>query len=976
MAQVFNKQKQQWEEIDNGSVIDALKSGNYDIDLDSEIHVMDPNGGYGTIKAGELAQAEQAGFHAMSDKSIKQRELQDEYGDPLHQVGAFVEEGLDELSLGAGKALAVAATDAIGGKQAGNDLRAHFKNTEEANPFATGLGWVAGNVGLAAATAGEGTVAATGLKAGIKGAAEIGGKALLREGAEVAAKGVIKEGVEVAAREGTESILRRGLGFTGDVLLAPGRALEAGGGLAERAVSRIVGTEATGAVGKALQTGARMGARGVTEGAVYGAVTEISDAVMNDKPVTGEKLLTGLGHGALIGGVFGGGLGFGGSMAASGLEKLAGSAGGMKELYAKVASKVSGTDEGTIMRMMDDPDYQKVLMGGGKEVKDEAAKNIRREMDSVLEALDHISEEAKGVAKFGNIRETVALGNEAATVKGTQEILDRLKLEVRNMLSDSEAYGEVAKLKELRGALNHAETQIEKATIDGGEQLNAKLFWEIDNLKRAWGAEANIKGMMPAAGRDGATIRKIQGIYDNELKGFLENSNLWGQAGENQAKVNKAWAGLIDAQKLTGGQLLTNVGKDASLDNWRNIYRVDPAKLDKYLNGLVDPKADLTHEFVNKFTQQSKEFLSAVKEAYKIPEKKSPMIDRAIQAVDNLSAETQKVEKVLSATNQINALRVAENDSLASKAIGMINPVTGAVLGGGMGTMLATGLRAVATPFVTPGKAITAVVSMNSAIQKVTNKMDEGVIGFFAKAAKSASKRGLPAYMIREQAKADNKRIDKRNSVEQTPASIYAEKKNTMDQMRKNPAILTQRIESVTAPMQQTAPKAAESFKATAIRANQFLNNKMPQAPSQRVGAGTLNPIKWEPTKPEMAKFARYAKAVDNPLSVVDDLSNGKMNREGVEALKAVYPEMHAELKQKFVDEIGKQDKPLPYQARLQLSILLDIPADYTLQPEFIAKTQASYNNQQSEEKKTASLDVSKRVKGMQSLSDDLSELG
>jgi hypothetical protein len=959
MAQVIDKRTGESVEVDNASVVDYLKSGQYDIDMNSDIHVMDPNGGYGTIKASELAQAEQAGFHILSDQTVKQRELQSEYGDPLHQVGAFVEEGLDEVALGAGKALAVGVTEAVGGKQAAKDLRTHFDKMEEANPLATGAGWLAGNVGLAFATAGEGTAASTGIKAGLRGAAELTAKE--------------------AAKEGTESLLRKGIGYAGDALFAPGRALEASGGLAEKAVSRIVGEEAKGAFGQALQSGARMTARGATEGAVYGAVTEVSDAVRNDTPVTGEKLLVGIEHGALIGGVFGGALGFGGSMAASGIEKAAGSAGGMKELYAKVASKVSGTNEDTILRMMDDPDYKKVLMGGAKEAKDEAAKNIRHEMDSILEALDHVSEEAKGAAKYGNVRETVAMGNEAATVKGTQSILDNLKLEVRNMLADNEAYGEVAKLKELRGALNHAETQIEKAIIDGGEQVNAKLFWEIDNLKRAWGAEANIRGMMPPAGRDGATIRKIQGMYDNDIKPFLENSSLWGQAGENQAKVNKAWAGLIDSQKLAGHQLLANVGKDASLDNWRNIYRVDPAKLDRYLSGLIDPKADLTHEFVSKFTQQSKEFLTAVKEAYKIPEKKSPLIDKALQAADNLATETKKVEKVLTASNQINALKAAENDSLAAKALSLLNPVTGAVLGGGIGTAVATGLRAVATPFVTPGKAITAVVSMNSVLNKVTSNMDAGVMGFISKATSSASKRGLPAYMIREQVKADNRRIDKKNGVEPTPASIYAEKKDAMDRMRKNPAILVQRIESVTAPIQHAAPKAAESFKTTAIRANQFLNDKIPQPPSQKVGANTLNPIKWEPSKPELAKFARYAKAVDNPLSVIDDLSNGQMNREGVEALKAVYPEMHAELKQKFVNEISKQNQPLPYQARLQLSILLDIPADYTLEPAFIARTQESYhhnNNNQgaNPSPKATSIDLSKRANAMKSLGDALGE--
>jgi hypothetical protein len=52
-----------------------------------------------------------------------------------------------------------------------------------------------------------------------------------------------------------------------------------------------------------------LGARGAVEGAVYGAGHEVSQAALEDVPLTAERLLAGAWDGAKVGGVFGAGLG-------------------------------------------------------------------------------------------------------------------------------------------------------------------------------------------------------------------------------------------------------------------------------------------------------------------------------------------------------------------------------------------------------------------------------------------------------------------------------------------------------------------------------------------------------------------------------------------------------------------------------------------------------------------------------------------
>lgn len=143
----------------------------------------------------------------------------------------------------------------------------------------------------------------------------------------------------------------------------------------------------------------------------------------------------------------------------------------------------------------------------------------------------------------------------------------------------------------------------------------------------------------------------------------------------------------------------------------------------------------------------------------------------------------------------------------------------------------------------------------------------------------------------------------------------------------------------------QHAPKAAAIATQTAARASVFLASKIPQAPPSR----TIQPQfdKHDPTPAEKEKFLRYVKAADDPLSVLDDMSRGRMTLEGVQTVREVYPSLFSQMQQLAMEKCADAKKPLSYDQKLQLGILLDTPTDSTLQPEFIARMQASYQGQE-----------------------------
>lgn len=142
-----------------------------------------------------------------------------------------------------------------------------------------------------------------------------------------------------------------------------------------------------------------------------------------------------------------------------------------------------------------------------------------------------------------------------------------------------------------------------------------------------------------------------------------------------------------------------------------------------------------------------------------------------------------------------------------------------------------------------------------------------------------------------------------------------------------------------TARISSTAPNIAQAAHNTLISAVNFLQSKVPKDPSPPNIFGR----QYMPSSIEMAKFARYMQAVEHPMSVLQDLQNGSLTREHVEALQAVYPAIYEQLRQEAIDKAVNADSSLSYNKKVQLGTLLDIPTDPSLEPTNMAGLQANF---------------------------------
>lgn len=137
-------------------------------------------------------------------------------------------------------------------------------------------------------------------------------------------------------------------------------------------------------------------------------------------------------------------------------------------------------------------------------------------------------------------------------------------------------------------------------------------------------------------------------------------------------------------------------------------------------------------------------------------------------------------------------------------------------------------------------------------------------------------------------------------------------------------------------------PEAAASAQATAERAQAFLRGKIPPVPGQGVG---LQPhlSRLRPSLEAQRKFLEYARAVEDPMSVLADLQRGKIPRAGLEVIREVYPELDVQVKAKAAELLAEQKERLGPEEARRIAAVLGIPAGPTDTPAYLLAVQAGY---------------------------------
>lgn len=257
------------------SLTAAYRSGALQFRADDRVPVRLASGKIGTVAAHEASDVVNGGGEIIPHAVVEHARLSKEYGGAGGTFGAGIAGAARGASLGVSDPIAIAAARLGGGDEGAAKMRERLNAYRELSPVASAVGEVAGMVA----------------------------PALLTGGVSAEAEGV--------------GALARGAGIAAAI---PLEATSAIGRLGERGVAAILPDLGESLLGRATGKVLTKGAGAALEGAIFGAGQEISESSLGNENLTAEKLLASMGHGAVVAGLIGGGLGGAGEVASNALS--------------------------------------------------------------------------------------------------------------------------------------------------------------------------------------------------------------------------------------------------------------------------------------------------------------------------------------------------------------------------------------------------------------------------------------------------------------------------------------------------------------------------------------------------------------------------------------------------------------------------------------------------------------------------------
>lgn len=155
-----------------------------------------------------------------------------------------------------------------------------------------------------------------------------------------------------------------------------------------------------------------------------------------------------------------------------------------------------------------------------------------------------------------------------------------------------------------------------------------------------------------------------------------------------------------------------------------------------------------------------------------------------------------------------------------------------------------------------------------------------------------------------------------------------------------------------------------EGFKATAgltqaiadhaplvsVQLDQKLNNGLGYILAAIPKVSEYNPFEksqYSPTKRQISAFKNKLQIVVDPLSATEEIKNGTLTDDHVEALKVVYPRLYDLMIEKVTQKAQQSDEPLDYQRRLKIRQLLGSGIGQTMKPQTIQNLQNNFITKQ-----------------------------
>lgn len=129
-----------------------------------------------------------------------------------------------------------------------------------------------------------------------------------------------------------------------------------------------------------------------------------------------------------------------------------------------------------------------------------------------------------------------------------------------------------------------------------------------------------------------------------------------------------------------------------------------------------------------------------------------------------------------------------------------------------------------------------------------------------------------------------------------------------------------------------------------ALKAQQSIVNLAQHAPKPYFSSISLTPMqeKLRYSPQEVYQYSRYIDGYEEPMSVLSDLSKGRVDPMKLLAVQENHPRIWEQMHDTLLEELGQQDEELSWDQKKLAAIFFGIPSDEALAPDFVQRMQAS----------------------------------
>ncbi len=813
------------------------------------------------------------GYQLADDMEVKEAK----YGD----------QNLAALGLGLARGVTFGASDVLARAMGQEE---YVKGVQEANPNLS----LAGEIGSIAVPIGApAKLAQWALKAGKAGSAALKAS---------------KFGVDMAAKAASAADRASRAVKAADTLALGVRTAQETA-IASKAAKEAIRLESKAAMAaasaKRAEKGIELVTRSAIEGTGAGIQQAVSDLALRDHELDAENIMATLGMHALTGGLSGvvgagalKGLGVAGGIASEkgiqGVKLLANKAQDimrkapgletqsekLSNLAQKGMQKFSGlSDElmDTVRDMMKNPARRKAAQRAEETFVNDIPKykkELETTFNTIKQGLNSKVDDLRSQAFIQNAANQESLTAARSTI--TQEIGEALS----RIDADPVFFNEGTKkaLQRAQKTLNMEDPAVQRLVRSGKSQLEV----EGSTLARARRHLDDAIDYMKLSGPDSegdAILKGMRSRIDDMAKGNLEGSELMTKADN----LYSSWKN--DGEAFAKNFIATKRAPDTT------------KKVTRFLKdaggevGQAERKA------------QAAQFLDwAGKWSDELPDAKGAVLD-----------QLKKIQPVW----DMNALRMLD------KASGKFTGRSLLPIGFGIAVDMATGLpgasliaTAAAMPVTNPGMYLRMLDGVESTLQKrLLTKGTDWALRKPVTAAGNISDK-LTTTIARAKALSEDpgtweEHVNQLNetasrSVPDMAETVMARAHISGVEIDKNTAM------AIATKQQQAA---------------QYLQAIVPsdRTEDDPLGRPRINTIKVD-------KYLRAARALENPASVFDDFADGHLNREGVQAIMAVYPQVYSQMTQVAL-QLASIPGAMSHSQKRQLGLLLGAPMLPSLNP-------------------------------------------